>query len=162
MTLLLEAEPMLNRTPPDPGVKSLLARYFQAVDDKNWQIVRECLCGDLLADDSLSRDVPASTLSADRYVERCRFALQAGGVRHTFFNLRVELDAESKVADARCSYIIHRFHSSPVVHDHFHAYGHYGFGFVKVDGGWKIFRIAQTVLRHRENRVGGGQAQHKT
>src|SRR3954454_2442411 len=95
MTLLLEAEPILNRTPPDPGVKDLLARYFQAVDDQNWQILRECLCGDLIAEDSLSCDVPASTLSADRYVERCRFALQVGGMRHTFFNLRVELDAES-------------------------------------------------------------------
>jgi len=69
MTLLLEAEPMLNRTPPDSGVKSLLARYFQAVDDKNWQILCECLCRDLGPEDSLSGDVPASTLSADRYVE---------------------------------------------------------------------------------------------
>jgi hypothetical protein len=34
MTLLLEAEPMLNRTPPDAGVKDLRAR-FQAVHDRN-------------------------------------------------------------------------------------------------------------------------------
>lgn len=93
------------------AVHDLLARFFQAFDDHDWSMMRSCLCDELFVIYSSDRKVPASTISADRYVDQRRGALKGFVMQHNFFNLRVELDAAGRSATARCNYVIHRFSS---------------------------------------------------
>ena len=136
------------------SINDLLTRFFQAFDDKNWSMMRGCLCDEVFTDYSSFRDEAASTISADRYVEQRRIALQALDMQHNFLNLRVEVDAAAETATARCNYIIHRFHPSfDGINDHyFHSYGHYLFAFTNLSGTWKISRITQNLLRNHGNR----------
>jgi hypothetical protein len=136
------------------AVHDLLARFFQAFDDHDWSMMRSCLCDELFVIYSSDQKVPASMISAERYVDQRRGALKGFVMQHNFFNLRVELDAAGRSATARCNYVIHRFH--PTVDDtrdqYCHSYGHYVFGFVNHSGIWRITRIAQCLLRHEGNR----------
>jgi hypothetical protein len=135
------------------SISELLARFFQAFDDKDWPMMRACLCDEVFADYSSFRGRPAATIPADRYVEQRRAALQALAMQHNFLNLRVEVDAAAGRATARCNYVIHRFlpASDGGTDDYFHSYGYYVFGFVGVAGAWKISRITQRLIRNRGN-----------
>ena len=130
------------------GVKDRLARFFQAFDDKDFDLMRACLCSEVMSEYSLMPDIPGTRLPAELYVEQCRVALDRGRVRHTFFNVQVDVDLGGMAAAARCSYIIDRFSAPPIqAPAYFQAYGHYSFGLVSVAGDWRISRIAQTVMR---------------
>jgi hypothetical protein len=154
MNALTQPDPVMAPASANSEVRDLIARYFQAFDDKDWPTMRDCLCDEVTADYSLSRDLLGGMLSADLYVERCRFTLQVGDLRHTFFNVRIGLDVGAALAEARCNYIIHRLGSPPGgVPDHFNAYGHYEFGVLKENADWKLSRITQTVLRNRQSRT---------
>jgi hypothetical protein len=136
------------------AINDLLTRFFQAFDDKNWTMMRDCLCEEVFTDYSSFRQVPPATISAGTYVEQRRSALQALDMQHNFLNLRVESDAAAGTATARCNYIIHRFHPSfDGLNDHyFHSYGHYLFAFARTGGRWRISRITQHLLRNEGNR----------
>jgi len=134
------------------AISAVLARFFQAFDDKNWTMMRECLCDEVFADYSSFRNVPAATISADTYVEQRREALQYLETQHNFLNLRVELDPWTQTAAARCNYVIHRFAATaPAGDQYFHSYGHYCFTFLAVSGDWKISHIVQHLLRNHGN-----------
>ena len=122
--------------------------------------MRECLCDEVFVDYASFRGDPAATIPADLYVEQRRNALETLDMQHNFLNLRVELDAATQTATARCNYLIYRFHPSfDGVNDHyFHSYGHYFFGFIRVNGNWKISRITQQLLRNQGNRKIHGAA----
>ena len=138
------------------SINDLLTRFFQAFDDKNWPMLRECLCDEVFTDYSAFRGVPASTISGDAYVDQRRSALYSLDMQHNFLNLRVEWNAaaESNTAAARCNYIVHRFHPSfdGSNDQYFHSYGHYVFGFAKISGVWRISSIVQHLLRNEGNR----------
>jgi hypothetical protein len=154
MPITPEAQSMSDVAAHRLSINDLLARFFQAFDDKNWPMMRDCLCDEVFADYSSFRDEPPSTISADLYVEQRRTALQALNMQHNFLNLRVEVDLAGESASARCNYIIHRFHPSfdGVNHHYFHSYGHYLFAFVNVGGTWKISRIVQSLVHNHGNR----------
>jgi hypothetical protein len=142
------------------AVSDLLARLFQAFDDKDWPMLRDCLCDDVFADYSSFRGVPPETMAADAYVEQRRTAVHTLDMQHNFSNLRVQPGADATVATARCNYVIHRFHpsvdgrsGSPRPGDQFfHSYGHYVFGLTHAAGAWRISRITQQLLRSHGNR----------
>jgi hypothetical protein len=127
------------------AINDLLTRFFQAFDEKDWPLMRDCLCDEVYTDYSSFRRIPAATIPADRFVEQRRAALHALDMQHNFLNLRVELDAAGGSATARCNYMIQRFHSS--YDGHYHSQGHYLFAFVNAGGAWKISRIVQQLLR---------------
>ena len=133
------------------AIHDLLARFFQSFDERNWEMLRGCLCDEVFSDYSSFRNVPAATSAADEYVDQRRTALQPLAMQHNFLNLRVEPDAAG--ATARCNYIIHRFHPSfDGRNDHyFHSYGHYTFSFGRGDACWRIARITQSHLRSQGN-----------
>jgi hypothetical protein len=130
----------------------LLCRFFQSFDEKDWIAMRACLCDEVFTDYSSFRDVPAGTVSGDRYVDQRRAALAALDMQHNFLNLAVDVSGEE--AEARCNYIIHRFHPSfdGMNDNFFHSYGHYIFGFRREFGGWRIAQIKQVLLRNHGNR----------
>jgi hypothetical protein len=136
---------MSDHTAHKLDLSDLLSRFFQAFDDKNWPMMRECLCDEVFTDYSAFRGVPAAMLSADDYVEQRRTALQALDMQHNFLNLRIEVDDGTDTATARCNYIVLRFHS--LYDGYYHSQGHYLFGFARRGGVWKISRIAQHLLR---------------
>src|SRR5262249_11687691 len=132
----------------------LLSRFFQAFDEKDWLLMRACLCDEVYADYSSFRGIPAALMPRDEYVEGRRSALQALDMQHNFSNLRVELDAAEETAMARCNYTIHRFLPSYADgNDHyFHSYGFYFFTCSRDSGQWKIARITQKVLHSQGRR----------
>jgi len=143
------------------AISDLLSRFFQSFDDHDWSIMRSCLCDEVYTDYSSFRNIPASTVRGDDYVEQRRVALYTLEMQHNFLNLRVALHGEPKrTAEARCNYIIHRFHPTfDGTNDHFfHSYGHYVFALVNGeseisgDSEWKIAKITQKLLRNSGNR----------
>jgi hypothetical protein len=126
-------------------INDLLTRFFQAFDEKDWPVMRDCLCDQVFADYSSFRRAPAATVAADGYVDQRRSALQALDTQHNFLNLRVELDRAGAMATARCNYMIQRFHS--LYDGYYHSQGHYLFTLTRVGGVWKISRIVQHLLR---------------
>ena len=137
------------------AVGDLLARFFQAFDEKDWPLMRACLCDEVFADYSSFRGQPAATLRAEVYVDQRRTALQALATQHNFLNLRVEVAPDTLSATARCNYIIHRFH--PAVESgndrYFHSYGNYRFAFARPAAAWKICGITQHLLQNTGNRA---------
>jgi SnoaL-like domain len=138
---------------PARAVSDLLACFFQAFDDRNWPMLRDCLCDEVFTDYSSFRGLPAATISRDRYVEQRRTALQALAMQHNFLNLRVEVDAGGETATARCNFIIHRFHPSfdGINGQYFHSYGRYVFQCDGAGGSWRIAGITQIVLGNHGN-----------
>ena len=136
------------------AIHDLLTRFFQAFDEKDWSMMRECLCDEVFTDYLSFRDRPAALISSDRYVELRRSALQSLDMQHNFLNLRVECDPDAQTAVARCNYLILRFQPSSDEgrDDFFHSCGHYVFGLAVVGRAWKICRITQHLLRNSGNR----------
>jgi hypothetical protein len=143
------------------AISDLLSRFFQSFDDHDWSMMRSCLCDEVHTDYSSFRNVPASTITGDHYVEQRRVALHTLDMQHNFLNLRIVLQDETKsAAEARCNYIIHRFHPTfDGTNDHFfHSYGNYVFELLKVDNEissnaeWRIAKITQNLLRNYGNR----------
>jgi hypothetical protein len=141
-------QPMSDPENHQRAIHALLTRFFQAFEDHNWPMMRDCLCDEVYTDYSAFRAVPPSTISADQYVEERRHTLQPLEMQHKFLNLRVEVAAPD-TATARCNYFIRRFHTSLDGTDdrYFHACGHYFFAFTRVHGRWRISRITQHLLR---------------
>lgn len=136
------------------SISDLLTRFFQAFDDKNWTMMRDCLCDEVVTDYSAFRGGAPATITRERFVEQRRTSLEPLDMQHNFLNLRVELDRAATAATARCNYMNHRFQMSlDGRNDHyFHSYGHYVFGVVNVHGTWKIASITQTLLRSQGKR----------
>ena len=134
------------------AIHDLLARFFQSFDEADWPMLRGCLADEVFSDYSSFRNVPATTLTAEHYVDERRTALHRLAMQHNFQNLRVVVDGAS--AMARCNYAIYRFHPSfdGLDDGYFHSYGHYTFAFVRAGGAWRISRITQTLLRSQGNR----------
>jgi hypothetical protein len=139
--------------PASTGINELLTRFFLALDDRNWRMMRDCL-SDLVFADYSSAGAAASTVWADRYVEDRRTALGGRALQHSFANLRVELDAAGETAMARCNYVVRRLHSAPdeTGHSQVQSCGVYFFAFADVRGMWKITSITQHRMRNRGNR----------
>jgi hypothetical protein len=133
-------------------IHNLLAHFFAAFDEKNWQALRECLCEEVFVDYSAFCEMPASTMAVDRYIEERRAALDWLDTQHNFHNLRVSVDAIEGSATARCNYVIRRFHPGLDGTHYFHSYGHYHFDFVSLHGAWRIARIKQHLLRNEGDR----------
>ena len=136
------------------AIGGLLARFYQSFDEKDWPLMRACLCDEVFADYSSFRGRPAATLRAEVYVNQRRTALQALAMQHNFLNLRVEVAPDARSATARCNYIIHRFHPAfESGNDHyFHSYGSYRFAIASLAGTWKICGITQHLLRNSGDR----------
>ncbi|HEY1335897.1 MAG TPA: nuclear transport factor 2 family protein [Bryobacteraceae bacterium] len=138
-------------------INDLLARFFQAYDDKDWQTMQNCLCDEVFADYSSFRDAPAARMSGAQYVEQRRKAFDPLHMQHDFTNLRVELDPDGRSATARCNYAVHRFLPSlDGIEGHCHAYGRYFFGLANVYGEWRISWIIQNVVHFNGNRDSHG------
>jgi hypothetical protein len=132
------------------AIHDLLTRFFQAFDDKNWGMMRDCLCDEVFVSDGSFRKLPPTRGTGDRYVAERRASLEGLEMQHNFSNLRVEVDATADTAVARCNYSIHRFRRSfgGMAPQYFHCFGHYVLAFVSIGGAWRISSITQHRLRN--------------
>jgi hypothetical protein len=132
-------------------IHNLLCLFQQAFDDRNWELMRECLADRIFTDYSSFRKTPAETLAADEYIARRKSALEGLRTQHSFSNLLVEVDGAW--ARGRCNYVIHRFlpdfQGEP--DKFFHSYGHYLFEFERAQAGWMITSITQELLKNHGN-----------
>jgi len=134
-------------------INNLLVYFFQAFDDKDWDLMRRCLSDQVFTDYTSFRDVRAGSISGERYVAQRRAALNDLDMQHNFLNLKVAVLESGSRAHARCNYIIHRFHPSfdGSNNHYFHSYGHYKFEFELFDNEWLISSITQVLLRNAGN-----------
>jgi hypothetical protein len=128
-------------------IHNLLASYFAALDEKQWDIVRDYLSDEVFTDYSAFSPMPPCLISAREFIEQRRMVLDWLETQHTFQNLRVSVDAIEGTAAARCTYTIRRFQAAPDGGRHFHSHGHYYFDFANSHGEWKIARLKQYLLR---------------
>jgi len=128
------------------AINDLLCRFQQSFDEKDWDMMRDCLADRLYTDYSSFRDVLAAEMDGDRYVAQRKAALGHLAMQHNFLNLRVTVIGAA--ARARCNYVIHRFLLNGGPDDYFHSYGTYHFGFERAGGSWVINHITQTLLKN--------------
>src|SRR5215469_6331649 len=132
-------------------IHDLLCRFQQAFDDRNWELMRECLADRIFTDYSSFRNTPAETLEAGEYIAMRKSALADLRTQHNFSNLQVVV--EGNRARGRCNYAIHRFHRDfqGEPEKFFHSWGHYLFEFERSEAGWKITSIMQQLLKNHGN-----------
>lgn len=133
----------MNQTQDHADIESLLCRFMQAFDERDWSALRTFLDARVFCDYSSFRDQPPGEISADEYVAQRRESLSALRMQHNFSNLQASVDGDR--ASARCNYLILRF----LAPDRFlHSCGNYRFGLIRRDGAWKLSSIAQNLLQN--------------
>ena len=137
-------------------IHDLLSSFQRAFDDRDWDLMRDCLADRIFTDYSSFRNTPAETLAAEEYIARRRSALADLRTQHNFCNLEIAVEGDR--ARGRCNYVIHRFHPGfqGEPDKFFHSYGHYLFEFERSRSGWKIAAITQKLLKnHGDPRLHG-------
>jgi hypothetical protein len=119
----------------------------RALDVKDWAACRRCFTDEIETDYSDLRGERPSTMTAERFVESRRSALERLTTLHLSANhlVTVEGDRATCVSAA----VIHRLR--PEDGERFDTYCAYTHGLVRAGGGWKIGTIKQTVYWNTGN-----------
>lgn len=127
------------------AIYDLIDSFMKSFDEKNFSLMRECLCERVFCDYSSLRGDPPAEMAAEEYVEKRRIAAADLKMNHSFSNL--VLAGAEDVLTGTCDFEILRFSAN----DFFHSFGQYIFGFNHIDRRWKIRSIVQNVLRNSGN-----------
>jgi hypothetical protein len=122
------------------SVVRTLNRFANAFDTKEWASLEDCLAPSLHADYSQLRGTPAETMTAGRFVELRRQALDHLVTQHLFANH--EVDVHGTRASAKVSAAIFRRHADGRT---LHTHCLYHFELARAESGWKIHAIRQQV-----------------
>jgi hypothetical protein len=138
---------------PDPALNDerrilrLLNRFANCFDTKEWAGLEDCLAPTLHTDYSQLRGTPPQTLTAARFVELRRQALDHLATQHLLANHEIDVDGTTASAKASCV-IFRRDARGETLHTH----GLYHFGLRRLETGWKIEAIVQRVYWSDGNR----------
>ena len=131
---------MLNSS-DERDVFRLISRFANCFDIKAWDDLKSCLSESIYTDYSDLRGTPPEVLTAERFVELRREALQELRTHHLAGNYEIQLDGED--GTVRISMAIYRKDSSGEV---FNTHCVYLLGVEKISGSWRISSIVQRVL----------------
>jgi hypothetical protein len=121
-------------------IRSLIARFANSFDLKRWEDLRGCLADQLHTDYSDLRGTPPEEMSAARFVELRKTALQELQTQHLAGN--VELAEQSGEVSARVSMVIcRRDNNGQVLNTHCL----YLLGLQCQGRDWKIASVVQKV-----------------
>jgi hypothetical protein len=129
------------------AIVRLLARFFLAFDEKDWNTMETLLAPQIFVNYSSSGREQPSTMSGSAFVERRRRAVDDLAKQHSFSNLLLSQDGPT--VNGRCNYLILRFAKSKPSssEDFYHSCGSYIFGFQQDDDRWQIKSVSQHLLR---------------
>ena len=121
------------------AISQLIYRFFNAMDRRDWQIVRACLCDEILVDYRDLRGDPPSRITADEYVRKRIEALTPLMTQHLSSNHVITVEG----GRARCEsqMVIYRRQGEQTFTTHC-LYEH---TLCRSAGGWQIDGIRQRV-----------------
>ena len=122
-------------------IKKLLARFANSFDLKDWDGLLACLAETVHTDYSDQRGTAPETVSATRYVQDRRAALEKLQTHHLGGNYEIKY-SDPFNATCRVSMVIWRKADAEV----FNTHCIYTFTVIKDAAGWKINAITQKVL----------------
>lgn len=136
------------------SIRALKARYFRAMDSKDWEALTSCFTEDLVAD---FREAPGMLAQGrDSYMEQLVAVLKDATTVHHGHMPEIEiLDSDS----AKGIWAMEDFVEFPGLS--LQGWGHYHETYRKAEGHWRISHIRLTRLRLIQNgeeqpvRVGG-------
>lgn len=133
-------------------LKQVKARYFRAVDTKDWALLAEVFAPDAVSGPNERGDV---TEGRAAITERLRNALSEVQTVHQGYNAEIELTSPTTAKGIWAQE--ERIWDFPAgTGGTMHGYGHYHDTYVKVDGQW---RIATTALARIRVDIEPGDAQ---
>lgn len=145
-------------------VNNLLCQFFRAFDDKDWNLMVDCLAPDIHVDYSSSGREQPGVMTGLEFVKRREAAVDVLAKHHSFSNLLLTESHEDEAVAARCNYLILRFKQDTALKvegdDFFHSCGSYEFIIKRALGNWRIASIKQQALRSWGNsKLHGGTRQ---
>jgi len=134
--------------------QEVLFKFMRSFDDKDFEIMKECLHDKIFCDYSSFRKEEPSTIRAIDYCEKRKKSLFNLTTQHNILNVSIEENVELEIRIV-CNYIIYRFGKRFLdkKDDFFHSYGRYEFGLKpdKKTTKLKIHSIKQQVFMNDGN-----------
>ena len=122
-------------------IQTLIARFANSFDVKDWGGLEACFTESLYADYSDLRGTPPQTITAAGYVAARRDALDHLKLHHLVSNYEVDF-TDPNSATCRASMVVWRKSDE----EEFTSHCVYIFQLTKQDSDWKISGITQKVL----------------
>jgi SnoaL-like domain len=127
-----------------------------AMDEKNWQRLRQYLADEINIDYSEFRGEPPQQITAEAYVQQRVKGL--AGLKTLHISTNHEVTVSNDYAQCRSAYRIYRFDPAREQgQDRLDTAGNYDHQLIQVEGEWRVTAIKQTVVMMTGNRqVHGG------
>lgn len=128
-------------------IKSLKAKYFRAVDTKDWESYRSVFSEDLHFD--LSDDLPGLVeIGADKLIEFSKKSLTGCVSVHHGHCPEIEISSETEASGIWAMEDMLQWGPDSIYPNQtIHGYGHYFETYRKIDGAWKIVKVKLSRLR---------------
>lgn len=141
-------------------ITETILRFAYALDQQNWDMLRDCLADQVDADYTALRGEDRRIISADDFVSQRAKSLAGLKTQHISTNHLISV--QDNQAECTSCFLIHRL--DPARMPDGNAYdtaGHYIHGLVRVAQGWRIDRIKQIVLwSHGNPDIHGARRRH--
>jgi len=122
--------------------------FFHSFDEKDWELMNNCLNEKLELDYESFRGTPSYTSSSKEYIEKRRIGLEKLNTEHTTSNHI--LSRHGGKIKCNCNFIIKRFELGSK--EYFHSYGKYEIWLMNNEGNLKIYKIKQELEKNEGNR----------
>jgi 3-phenylpropionate/cinnamic acid dioxygenase small subunit len=129
-------------------VQATVVRLFRALDERDWEAVRDCLADEIDTDYRSFRGTPPARMTAEEFVRLREIGLAGLKTQHLGMNHAVEIVGHAAdTATCRCDFVVHRWPLDESDRRFFHTYGFYHFVLNRKGESWKIAGITQVALR---------------
>lgn len=122
-------------------IQTLVNRFANSFDLKDWLALEDCLCDSLHTDYSDLRGTPPETIDKQRFVQLRRTALDALATQHVMGNHDITVDGDTARVTVSC--VIFRKNAAG---ERLNTHCIYFFEVRRDDTRWKISAIRQKVL----------------
>lgn len=129
-------------------IQNLLFKFMRSFDEKNFEIMRNCLSEELSLDySSFRKNYPTKQMSRE-YCDKRKESLQNLITQHNLSNIIIEEQENRESFKVYCNFIIYRFADSfpNDKKSFFHSYGQYEFKLRQNSNKFEIYSITQKVL----------------
>jgi hypothetical protein len=126
---------------------------MRSFDDKDFGVMKDCLCEEVYFDYSSFRNEPAAKYKSSEYIEKRKISLENLTTQHNLLNIIVNIKNNNMHANVKCNYIIYRFTNnfSGDKNETLHSYGQYQFELIFQDENWRICSLIQTLTANDGN-----------